>query len=180
MEPKISVIAAIGKNNRAICEGQNLLWVIPADHKRLRDKTMGHTLIMGRKTYDSIGKPLPGRLSVVMTTNKEYVPAGMESGLVKIAYSSDEALQIARESELHNNPGKPEVFIFGGGEIYKQTLNSADKLYLTVVDSEKDGTAHFPEYKSDFTKVTFSEERTDIEKNTGEPIKFQWLDLERE
>jgi dihydrofolate reductase len=178
MNPRISVIAAIGKNNRAICEGQNLLWVIPSDHKRLREKTLGHTLVMGRNTYDSIGKPLPGRISVVMTRNPNYIPPNYDSSVVKIAHSSEEALDIAKMEEIKLNPENPEVFIFGGAQIYEQTLNSADRLYLTVVDSDREGTAHFPEY-SQFTKVLFEEEHTDLDKNKGEPIKFRWVDLEK-
>lgn len=178
MNPQISAIAAIGKNSRAICEDQNLLWVIPADHKRLKDKTSGHVLVMGRTTYESIGKPLPDRISVVMTRNRDYVPTNFDPTVVKIAYSSEEALDIAKKEEISKNPANPEVFIFGGAQIYEQTLDYVDRLYLTIVDSDREGTAHFPEYEGKFHTVK-EEVATDIEKNTGNSINFRWVDLEK-
>ena len=141
MKPGISVIAAVGKNKLAICEGPNLLWTIPEDHKRLRSLTMGHTLIMGRKTYDSIGKPLKGRFHVILTRDKNYIPAipsGYENEIVKVAYSTDEALQIAENIESKKGSDPKEIFIFGGADIYNQTISLANKLYLTIVDSDED------------------------------------------
>lgn len=176
MEPKVSAIVAMGSKNRAICEGPNLLWVIPADHKRLKEKTMGHTLVMGRKTYESIGKPLRGRANIILTRNADYqpnIPAGFENEKVRVAHSSEEALTIAKEEEVLLNPTDGEIFIFGGGEIYAQMLNVTTKIYATLVESDQDGTAHFPEYEHLFPKQAI------LGEGDHNGLKYRWVDLER-
>jgi len=176
--PLISVIAAIGKKERAICHDQNLLWMIPDDLKRLRSLTMGHTLVMGRKTYESIRHPLKGRFHVIVTRDQNYkpsIPEGYENEVVRIAHSIDEALELAKLIETEKGLGEKEIFIFGGGEIYNQTISKANKLYLTIVDSEEDekkGDTFFPEYEKDFVQ-------TKHEDRIWENKPYSWIDFER-
>lgn len=138
----VSIIAAMGKN-RAIGKNNRLLWHIPEDLKRFKRLTQGHPVIMGRKTFESIlaslGKPLPGRTNIVVTHNAAWNYPGVIS-----APSIEEAL--ARATELNSG----EIFIIGGAQIYEQALPFADKLYLTLIDDEKDGDSFFPPYENNF------------------------------
>jgi dihydrofolate reductase len=147
----------------AIGKGPELLVRISDDLKRFKAITTGHTVIMGRKTYESIGRPLPNRTNIVISRNADFKPDGMI-----VCASLEEALKKSREIE------KGEIFIIGGGEIYKQALPFTDKLYLTLFKTEKEGDVFFPDY-SEFTKETFREERVD--EKTG--IAYAWTDLER-
>ncbi len=125
----ISIIVAIAKN-RAIGKGNELLWHISEDLKRFKAITMGKPIIMGRKTYESIGKPLPGRRNIVISRNEDLKIDGVE------CYTSiDTAIASCQEDE---------VFVIGGGQIYNQTIDKAKKLYLTVVDKEYDADTFFP------------------------------------
>ncbi|HMS32399.1 MAG TPA: dihydrofolate reductase [Candidatus Saccharibacteria bacterium] len=136
----ISLIAAIGKNNEIGIKGQ-LPWSLPEDLKHFKNLTMGKTIIMGRKTFESIGRTLPGRTNVVITRNQSYKKEG-----ILVADSVEQALKLSKES---NNIGGQEVFIIGGGEIYSQTLSLADKLYITEVDfSDDKADAFFPKIDS--------------------------------
>ncbi len=129
----ISIIAAIGKNNELGKENK-LLWSLPADMKHFREITSGHTVIMGRKTFESIGKPLPNRKNIVITRDENYKKEGIE-----VVHSLEDAISIARQ-------GLAEIFVIGGAEIYKQALPVADKLYITHVDAEnKNADTFFPE-----------------------------------
>jgi dihydrofolate reductase len=127
----IQVIAAVAKNG-VIGNGNQLPWRLPADLKRFKALTMGHVLIMGRKTFDSIGRPLPGRTTIVITRDPSWKHDG-----VQVAHSLDQALAIA---------GEREVFIAGGAEIYAQSMARAERLQLTVIDADFDGDARFPEW----------------------------------
>ena len=157
---KISAIAAIGKN-RVIGKGNDLVWKIPDDLARFRAITKGHPVIMGRRTFESIGKPLPDRKNIVISRDKDYAPEG-----VIAVYSVEDALEKAKGF------GNNEIFVIGGGEIYKQMLPYTEKLYLTIIDSEADGDVFFPDYP-EFTKETFREER----EYNG--IKYAWVNLEK-
>jgi dihydrofolate reductase len=131
----ISIIAAIGKNNE-IGKKNALLWALPADMKHFRDLTRGHTVIMGQKTFESIGLPLPNRRNIALTQDNSFKPQGVE-----VAHSLEELEKLLKET------GKPdeEVFIIGGGQIYKLFINKADKLYTTRVDAEfPDADTYFP------------------------------------
>lgn len=129
----ISLIAAIGRNNE-LGKGNTLLWSMPADMKHFRDTTALHTVIMGRKTFESIGRPLPDRRNIVVTRDVNYKKEGVE-----VAHSLAGALDLVADPN-------EEVFIIGGAELYKQTIEIADKLYITHVDAEdKDADAFFPE-----------------------------------
>lgn len=121
---KVSIIVATGKNGEIGLENK-LLWHLPADMKFFREKTMGHHMIMGRKTYESIGKPLPGRTTVIITRDKDYKAEGCI-----VVHSLEEAIQKAEAA------GDTEAMITGGAEIYKLALDKADVLYLTEVEGE--------------------------------------------
>ena len=172
MAARVSIVVAVGKNN-AIGSGNELLWHIPDDLKRFKTLTLGHPVIMGRKTFESIlailGKPLPGRTSIVVTRDESFLA---RQGLDKLenvlaAYSLEEALAKAKEID------QEEIFIGGGSQIYEQALPHVDRLYLTLIDDEKEGDAYFPEYKKEFTKV-LSDEQHELN-----DLHYRWLTLER-
>lgn len=128
----ISLIAAMDKN-RVIGVENKLPWHLPVDLKFFKDKTMGHHVIMGRKTFESVGKPLPGRTNVIVTRQQDYKVEGAH-----VVHSLDAAVMMSR--------GDDEVFIVGGADIYAQSLDFADRVYLTKVDlAVPRGDAHFPE-----------------------------------
>lgn len=132
----LSIICILGKN-RAIGINNNLIWNIPNDLKHFKQITSGHPIIMGRKTFESIGKPLQNRKNIIITRNKNYKIKGCY-----IAYSLNEAIK-----EANNSCFNTEIFIIGGGEIYKQAICYADKLYLTIVEEEpKNADTFFPDY----------------------------------
>lgn len=140
----VSQIAAMSEN-RAIGLKGGLPWHIPEDLKFFRDKTRGHPCVMGRKTFDSLGgKPLPGRLNVVITRQKDYrVPDGVE------VYPN---LEAALEALRPRYSGQ-EVFITGGGEVYSQAMSVTDRIYLTVIHSEFEGDAFFPPIPDHFREI---------------------------
>lgn len=133
----ISIIVAFA-DQRVIGAGNNLLWHLPDDLKNFRRITLGHFIIMGRKTWDSIGKPLSGRTNLVITRNSELV-----IDQVLVFYSLDKAIEYGRKEE------QEEVFIIGGEQIYRQAFPLADKLYVTRVHGSFKGDAYFPEIKTD-------------------------------
>jgi dihydrofolate reductase len=143
-----SLIAAVAKNN---CIGINnkIPWNIPEDFKYFKTTTLGKTCLMGQATYESIlgylGKPLPGRKTVVVTFDKNYqVPFG-----VRIFYSLDDAFEKLTSED---------VFVCGGASIYKQTIDRVDNLYITRVDTEPDGDVFFPAIKPEVWKETWRED----------------------
>ena len=138
----ISLIAALDQN-RGIGIANQLPWHLPADLRWFKKVTMGHYLIVGRKTYQSIGKPLPGRRMIVLTRN----PALQFEGSL-LSSSLSEALQKASEA------GENEIFVIGGSEIYRQSLPLADHLYLTRVHASLPADAYFPEIpESEWTTI---------------------------
>lgn len=130
----ISIIVAMGRN-RAIGFQNALPWRLSADMKRFKDLTMGHHILMGRKTYESIGRPLPGRTSIVITRQMDFRAEGC-----LIVHSLDEAIALAQAR------GEQEAFVIGGAEIYAQAVPQADRLYLTFVDAAPEADAFFPEF----------------------------------
>jgi len=132
MKPRASLIVAMAKN-RVIGVNNTLPWHLPADLKHFKTLTMGHHIVMGRKTYESIGKPLPGRTSVVVTRNTGYSVPG-----VIVVHSLEEALSVCGEDD--------EVFVIGGAELYRQAIKFADRIYLTEIDADISGDAHFTEF----------------------------------
>lgn len=140
----LSIIVAIAKN-RAIGDENKLLWHISEDLKRFKSITTGHTILMGRKTYDSIGRPLPNRRNLVITRNEDLKIDGCECFT-----SIQKAIDSCKNDE--------EVFVIGGGEIYKQTIVKADKLYLTVVNKEYKADTFFPEINiMEWEEICFDE-----------------------
>ena len=135
----ISLVAAMAKN-RVIGKEGKMPWYLPEDLKFFKELTSGNTIIMGRKTFDSIGKALPNRRNIVITRNKE-----LKIPNVELAHSLTEALELVSSEN--------EVFVIGGAQIYQEALSFADKLYLTHIEIEVAGDAFFP----DFDLNTFKE-----------------------
>ena len=134
---KIAMIAAVAQNN-AIGINNKLPWYLPGDLRYFKAVTMGKPIIMGRKTFESLGKPLPGRTNIVMTRDPEWV-----SDNVRVVATLDEALALA--SSIAEIDGVSEVMIIGGEQIYQQALPKTDRLYLTRVGQSFAGDAFFPE-----------------------------------
>jgi len=133
----LSIIVAAA-NNRAIGKNNQLLWHLPEDLKYFKRITMGKPIIMGRKTFESIGRPLPGRLNIVMTRQTDWQHAG-----VTVVNSVDEAMQIA-DAQAYID-GVEEVMVIGGAELYEAALPAASRVYLTRVDTIIEGDAFFPQ-----------------------------------
>jgi dihydrofolate reductase len=140
------MIAAID-SKRGLGKNNQLLFKIPEDFQRMQKLTIGHPIIMGRKTFESIGRVLPKRLNIVVT----HDPLKVQEGLL-FASSLEEALKIASDND------KEEAFIFGGGQMYAQAITKADRLYLTLVEGDFGADTFFPDY-SNFTKVISEEDR---------------------
>lgn len=158
---RISIIAAMSRN-RVIGRDNRLPWRLPADLARFKKLTMGRCLLMGRKTFESIGRPLPGRTTIVITRQKDYAPAD-----VRVAHSLEEALGKAIGDE---------VFIAGGAEIYRQALPLADRLYLTVIQKSFEGDAYFPELDKSSWQLVWE---ADHKKDEDNPYDYGFLLYER-
>jgi len=161
----LSIIAVIGKN-RELGEKNELLWHIPGDLPRFKKLTWGHPVIMGRRTHSTFqykgGAPLPGRTNIVITHDLIY----QKEGFV-IVHSFEEALDVAKKSQ-----GSEEVFVIGGGQIYAQAIDKADRLYLTIVDRDAPGAdTFFPDY-SRFQNVLLDESHEEAD------IRFIYKTLE--
>ena len=135
----VSMIAAVGKNLE-LGKNNDLIWHFKEDMKFFKDTTIGHTVVMGRKTFESLPKALPGRKNIVISSNAEYQAQG-----ATVVTSVEEALQIADNEE---------IFVIGGGKIYAEFLPYADKLYLTEIVAEcADADTYFPQFnKSEYIK----------------------------
>ncbi|WP_018467535.1 dihydrofolate reductase [Calidithermus timidus] len=135
----LSLVVAMAEN-RVIGRGNALPWRLPGDLKRFRRLTMGHPVIMGRKTYESIGKPLPGRTNIVVTRTPGYSAPGCT------VVGSLEAALKAADGAPHQPPEHRETFVIGGAELYAQALPLARRIHLTLVHAELEGDAFFPEF----------------------------------
>lgn len=135
----VSLIVAVSRNG-VIGKDNKLPWHLPEDLKRFKALTMGHPILMGRKTFESIGKPLPGRTNIVITHQKDF------AGGTLTAASLDDALKITEKEE--------EVFVIGGAQIFKHALPAADKLYLTLIDREVEGDTFFRWAPSEWQEVS--------------------------
>ena len=152
MPVRVSIVCALGRN-RAIGRRQELPWRLPEDLKRFKRLTMNHVMIMGRKTFESIGRPLPGRSHVIVTRNPTFLAAGCA-----VCGGLGEALDAARRLDAEQYRSG-EVFVIGGGEIYAQAMEQADRLYLTLVDdAPADADTFFPEYTEAFPQVVATSE----------------------
>jgi dihydrofolate reductase len=137
----ISLIVAQDENG-GIGKDRQLPWQLPSDLKRFKQLTMGHHLLMGRKTFETIGKPLPGRVMIVLTRQKDYLAKGCI-----VVNSVREAIRLAERNH------EVELFIIGGGEIFHQTINQADKIYLTTVHADVNANIFFPKIDNDQWEV---------------------------
>ena len=135
IKSELTIIAAASTNN-VIGFDNKLIWNIPKDLKRFKELTQGHSVIMGRKTFESLPSPLPNRRNIVVTRNKDYSPEGIE-----VFSSIEDAIYVCKDDL--------QPFIIGGGEIYSQTINLVDKIELTRVYKDYQGDAFFPDIPMD-------------------------------
>lgn len=165
---RLALIWAMSRN-RAIGRNNALPWHLPEDLKYFKRVTMGKPIIMGRKTWESIGRPLPGRTNIVITRDKDFVADG-----VKVVHSLAEAMSLAQSIGLID--GADEVVVIGGAEIYALTLPEADRLYMTQVHAEVEGDAYFPVFD-----LTQWEElgRDDFSASGPNPFDYSFVVLER-
>ena len=159
----ISLIAAMDKNH-LIGKNNDLPWRLPADLAYFKKVTMGNTIVMGRKTFESIGKPLPGRENVIVTSQQDYKVEG-----ASIVHSIEELLQLDKDSK--------ELFVIGGARLYEQTLAHADRLYLTEIQEQFEGDAYFPAIDEYKWSVVSKTEGVKDEKN---PYTYYFTVYERE
>jgi dihydrofolate reductase len=157
----VAIIVAIGENN-AIGKNNQLLWHMPNDLKHFKDVTSGRTIIMGRKTFDSVGKPLPKRRNIVVTRQDITIPG------CEIVKSIQDGLALCK--------GEDEVFIGGGAEIYKLAMHLTDRIYLTIIHKSFDADTFFPEIDRKEWKEVSREDYQPDEKN---PLPYSFITLER-
>ncbi len=165
---KLAMIAAVAENN-AIGINNKLPWYLPGDLRYFKAVTMGKPIIMGRKTFDSLRKPLPGRTNIVITRDREYQREG-----ISVVYSLDEAISLAEDVALIN--GCEELMIIGGEQIYREALPRADRLYLTRVHRSFDGDAFFPELDSAEWQETL---REDLVVDDEDALAYSYLVWDR-
>jgi dihydrofolate reductase len=155
---QVSIIAAMSEN-RVIGRDGRLPWHLPEDMRRFRRLTTGHTVIMGRRTYESLGAPLAGRSCVVITRDVDFRAPG-----ALVVHSLEDALQCAA--------GDEETFIAGGSEVYRLALPRADRIYLTVVHAQLDGDTHFPEFDDEHWTIV-EEEHLPADERHGYAMSFR-------
>lgn len=143
--PRITLIAAVARN-RVIGAGNALPWRLPEDLKRFKSLTLGHPIIMGRKTWESLGRPLPGRTNIVISRS-----TGLAAPGISVVDSLEASVAMAARA------GADEAFIIGGAQIYAQALPIADRLQLTEIDRDYPGDAHFPEFDPALWRETLRE-----------------------
>ncbi|MCD7060094.1 dihydrofolate reductase [Pelagibacterium xiamenense] len=156
---RISMIAAVAANGVIGSDGA-MPWYLPTDFKHYKAVTMGKPLVVGRKTFESIGKPLPGRTNIVVTRSKDFAP----EGVIVVGTLED---GIAQAKAIAQRDGMDEIFINGGAEIYRQALPLADRLYLTHVALSPEGDTFFPEIAAGDWDVGVCEEIVAGERDTA-------------
>jgi len=161
-KPVISFVVAMSKETRAIGKNNELLWKIPEDMKRFRTLTTGHPMIMGRKTFDSIGHPLPNRTNIVITRDTFWDHEG-----VLVCHTLEEALSKAKELD------QEEITIIGGAQIFSLAMPVVTRIYLTLVDDTKEGDVYFPQV--DMTLFSETEHQEHIFNN----LSYTFVTLER-
>lgn len=158
----ISIIVALSENN-VVGRDNRLPWRLSADLKRLKSLTMGHHIIMGRKTWESLGRALPGRTNVVITSDKNYNADG-----AVVVHSLEEALKVSSKDV--------EIFIFGGGKVFSEALGRVDKIYMTVVHTTVSGDTFFPELNnSEWHEIS----REDFQADEKNEYDFSFVTLVR-
>ena len=162
----IVIVAGMSRVDRGIGLKNELLWHVPADLKRFKALTMGHPIIMGRKTFESIleilGKPLPGRTNIVVTRDQHY-----QHPEAKVAHSLEEAIKVATSEH------PTEIHIGGGQQVYTQALPLASRLHITWYDDQQPADSFFPDFERDFTVKT----EHPAQEHNG--LQFQWVDYVR-
>jgi dihydrofolate reductase len=156
----IKIIVAVSKNG-IIGNNNSLIWHIPADLKNFKKLTTGNAIIMGRKTYESIGKPLPNRRNIIITRDENYKVYNCE-----VVNSLEESLLLCNS----------DCFIIGGGEIYKQVLPITDEIYLTLIDEDFEGDTYFPEIKEE---EWFEVSKEDFEPDEKNKHKYSFIKYEK-
>lgn len=156
---EISLIAAVSRNH-VIGKSNSLLWNLPADMKRFRELTLNKPVVMGRKTFESIGKPLPKRQNIILTKDRNFKAEGCT-----VVHSVKEAIEAAEKEK--------EIMVIGGSQIYALFLPFADKMHLTIIGKDFEGDAYFPRFDSKEWKET---SRTNQEDNG---LRFSFVDFER-
>ncbi|MGS2719089.1 type 3 dihydrofolate reductase [Paraglaciecola aestuariivivens] len=169
---QISMIAAMA-NNRVIGAKNAMPWHLPADLKHFKATTLGKPVVMGRKTYKSIGKALPKRLNIVITTDPAYTLPD-----ATVVNSCEEALKVAQQYCQQHELACPEVMIIGGGSIYQYFLSLCHKLYLTYIDLEVAGDTYFPDYEKAYRWTTTQSESHLA--NDANPYNYQFVTLEKQ
>ncbi len=159
---KLSLIAAVSRNN-VIGKDNKMPWNLPADLQFFKTTTLGKPIIMGRKTWESLGRILPGRRHIVVTRNKDYTAEGVE-----IVHSTDAALKQASNVD--------EAVIIGGAHLYEEMLPLTDRLYLTEIDAEFEGDTFFPEWNKEKWDVVSSDVHLADEKN---PFPYRFVVYDR-
>ena len=161
---KLSMIAAMGKS-RVIGKDNDMPWHLPADLQHFKKTTLGSPIIMGRKTYDSIGRPLPGRLNIILSRNTR-----LEIDGCSVVNSLEDAVDLAEKTDAS------EIFITGGAHLYDKFLENADRLYLTLIDKKFDGDTYFPDYTQFNWKEVAKENHKADDKN---PHAYSFVTLDR-
>lgn len=156
----VNIIAALDEKS-GIGRSNQLLWKIPEDLKHFKELTRGHPVIMGRKTFESIGRVLPDRRNIIISSNPNWQIEGAE-----VVSALEKAMNVAQAASK-------DIFIIGGGQIYRQAIDFVDRLYLTIVQGDFDATVFFPDY-SLFNKIVFESEWYKSGKYT-----FKFLELEK-
>ncbi len=162
----VVIVAGMSRVDRGLGNNNELLWHVPADLKRFKELTLGHPIIMGRKTFESIlkilGKPLPGRTNIVVTRDRTYAPQG-----AKVAHSLEEAFHLA------DSESPTEIHIGGGAELYAQALPYVNRLHITWYHDQKPADTFFPDFESEFTTTVAHNTQT------HDGISYQWVDYAR-
>lgn len=159
-KPRISIIAAMDEK-RGIGKGNDLLFKIPEDFRRMKQLTLNHPIIMGRKTYESIGRVLPKRSNIIITRDSEYTVEG-----AFVFASLEKAIAFAKKKDTE------EIFIFGGGQVFREALPVVDRLYLTLVKGDFGADTFFPDY-SEFAKIV------EREGKSADGYEYEFLMVER-
>lgn len=159
MDPRISIICALG-TNRAIGRNNKLLWHLPDDLKRFKKITFGHPVIMGLRTYESIGRPLPERVNIIISDKGQKIRG------CRVCGSVEAALRLAQKLD------QDEIFVIGGGMVFAQVLPLAERLYLTVVEAAPAADTYFPDYSS-FKEKIFEEQQS------INGLEYRYLTLEK-
>lgn len=165
----LAIVVAVAENG-TIGRHNDLPWRLPEDLKHFKRVTMGHPIVMGRNTFESIGKPLPGRTNIVVTRNERWQADGVE-----VAHSLDDALMLA--NQWAHNMGVSSVMVIGGADLYRQVLPLAKRLYFTEVHAEVEGNVFFPELDdSQWSEL----ERVSFKADNNNPYAYSFVTLERQ